>query len=159
MKKYLYFPLFILSVLMALTGCSKDDDNTSSSKGLVPLASADSWIEEARSVQAQGYDPQVMVVIFSLENLPVECSAEDLAAAFVGDQCRYTATVQNYDGKEYGSIVMYRMDNDGSIPLSFSIRYYSEKEKGYITSKPVTFVSDETLGTLTHPAVLSWNLK
>lgn len=159
MKKYLYFPLIILSVLMALTGCSSDEENTSSSKGLVPLASADSWISDALTTQDQGYDPQVMVVIFSLDNLPVECSAEDLAAAFVGERCRYTANVQTYEGKEYGSIVMYRMESDGNKPLTFNIRYYSNKEKGYITSMPITFVSDETLGTLSAPANLSWNLE
>lgn len=165
MKRYLYFPIIILSMFIALTGCSSDDDTPNPPvvrKGFTPLASADSWFVNAKSLQDQGYDPQVMVVIFSLENLPVDyadCSTDDVAAAFVGDQCRYAVSVQTLDGKKYGSVVMYRVDSDEGKPVSFSIRYYSEKLKGYFTSNPITFATNETLGTLSAPAKLSWILE
>lgn len=154
MKRYLYFPLIILSVLIALTGCSKDEDQRV--KGLTPLASTESWFESAKSSQSQGYDPQVMVVIFSLDNLPVDCTVEDVSAAFVGEQCRYAVSTPTIEDKMYGLVVMYRLDAEGNAPLSFNIRYYSQKEKGYFTSKPITFVSNQTLGTLSTPISLSW---
>lgn len=162
MKRYLYFPFIILSMFIALTGCSKDDETPEPpvvTKGLTPLASAESWIVDAKSVQEQGYDPQVMWVFFSLENLPVDyadCSTDDVAAAFVGDQCRYAISVQTLDNKKYGSVAMYKADADGNTPVSFNIRYYSQKMKGYFTSAPITFVASETLGTLNVPARLSW---
>ena len=169
MKKYLYFPLLILSVLMVLTGCSSDDGGNGGNGGnggsslpilkFAPLASADSWIQQAESTQALGHDPQVMVVIFSLDNLPAGCSVDDLAAAFVGDQCRYTAKVQTYEGKDYGTVVMYRLSSGDNTQLTFTIRYYSQQKKGYYTSTPITFVSDETMGELKAPATLSWNLE
>lgn len=167
MKRYLYFPFIILSMLIALTGCCKDDDTPTPEppvviKGLTPLASADSWSVDAKSLQEQGYDPQVMVVFFSLENLPVDyadCATDDVAGAFVGDQCRYAASVQTLDGKKYGSVVMYKVEADGNTPVSFNIRYYSKKMKGYFTSAPITFVANETLGTINVPARLSWMLE
>lgn len=161
MKKYLYFPFIILSMFMALTGCSSDDEELPVPppvviKGLTPLASANSWITEATAMQQKGYDPQVMVVYFSLKNLPVAASASDLVGGFVGDQCRYAASVQPFGGDLVGCVVMYRVDADGSNPLSFNIRYYSKQAAGYFTAKPITFETNGTQGTLTDPAHLTW---
>lgn len=157
MKKYLYFPFIILSMLIALAGCSKYDVDLPEPtiKGLTPLAS-NTWVSDAKSQQDKGYDPQVMIVIFSLDNLPVPCSTEDITAAFAGDQCRYAVKVQTYQGKMYGNVVMYRNDTDGNNLLSFNIRHYSNKEKGYFTSTPITFVPNETLGSITEPYNLNW---
>lgn len=162
MKKYLYFPFLILSMFMALTGCSSDKEDLPvppspvDNKGFTPLASANSWITDAAAFQENGYDPQVMAVFFSLENLPVAGSANDVVGGFVGDQCRYAASVQPFGDKLVGCVVMYRVDADGSNPLSFNIRYYSKKEAGYFTAKPITFETNGTLGSLTNPARLSW---
>lgn len=162
MKKYLYFPFIILSMFMTLTGCSSDKEDLPVPpppvviKGLTPLASASSWITEAAAMQQKGYDPQVMVVYFSLENLPVAASANDLVGGFVGNQCRYAASVQPFGNELIGCVVMYRVDADGSNPLSFNIRYYSKEEAGYFTAKPITFETNGTLGTLTEPARLTW---
>lgn len=165
MKRYFYFSLIILSVLTALTGCGGSDDPDLPivppvvDKGLIPLASADSWFEQAEAQQSLGYDPQVMLVIFSLDNLPVGCSIDDVVGAFVDNKCRYALSVQTYEGKMYGSIVMYRIDSDGSDPLTFNIRYYSQKEKGYLVSTPVSFEADGTLGSFSKPIHLSWITK
>lgn len=169
MKKHLYFSLIILSMFLALTGCSNDDSGTSNPptpptppvviKGLTPLASAEPWFGEAEASQQLISDPQTMVVFFSLEDLPVECSTDDVSAAFVGDQCRFAVNVETYNDKLYGYVVMYQTVADGSASLSFNIRYYSEKAKGYFTSKPITYVTNETIGSLGQPAHLSWKLE
>lgn len=165
MKKYLYFPIIILSMLFALTGCSEDRMTQKPSpvkptiKGLTPLASADSWITEAKALQDKGFNPQIMAVLFSLENLPVECSTDDLTAAFTGDQCRYAVNVSTHEGKKIGYVAMYTIESDGNNPVSFNVRYYSQKEKGYFTSKPIVFVPNETLGTMSVPATLTWVLE
>lgn len=166
MKKYLYFPLFILSVLVALTGCHKDYEEPPTPpeppvvvKGLTPLTSADAWFADAKTLQDKGYDPQVMVVRFALDNLPTEITTEDVAAAFVGDQCRYASVVQPYEAQTYGRVVMYRTNADGDSSLSFTIRYYSQKQKGYYTSAPIEFVTNGTLGTLPKLAQLTWVLE
>lgn len=165
MKNYLYFPILLLSMFMALTGCSSNEDDTPLPsppiviKGLSPLASADSWITDAAALQQKGYDPQVMAVYFSLENLPVASSDNDLVGGFVGDQCRYAASVQPFGNKLIGCVVMYRIDADGSNPLTFNIRYYSKKEAGYFTAKPITFETNGTLGSLADPARLTWILE
>lgn len=152
--------MIILSMYIALTGCSKDNDDAPkpqvTSNGIISLASAESWFYDAKALQDLGYDPQVMVIIFSLDNIPTECSTEDIAAVFVGDQCRYAANVQTYNGKPYAAVVVYRTVSDGSQPLTFSIRYYSKKEMGYFTSTPFSFETDETLGTLTNPTTITW---
>lgn len=165
MKRYFYFPLIILSMLLALTGCGGSDDPDTPVTppveilGFTPMTSAESWFEKAEAVQSLGYDPQVMVVIFALDNLPYLCGTNDVVAAFVGDQCRYAAHVFPFEGKLLGSIVMYRTETDGTKPLSFSIRCHNFLKKGYFTSQPITFETNETIGSLNAPAHLSWVTK
>ncbi len=141
MKKKIYIPILLVLFALTLFACKKDEKH--------PQYEKPNWkISEIENVQVN------FSAIFDLEsNLSVYIAENDELAAFVGNDCRGTATLIN---DLFHITVKGTADENSKV----TFRYYSSTTKYmYEAIDYVDFEANITLGTIDNPEVLALTLR
>ncbi|HUH18313.1 hypothetical protein [Albibacterium sp.] len=141
MKKNISIPILLVLFSLSLFSCKKDET--------YPQHEKPNWeISEIENVQVN------FSAIFDLEsNLSVYIAENDELAAFVGNDCRGTATLIN---DLFHITVKGTADENSKV----TFRYYSSTTKYmYEAIDYVDFEANITLGTIDNPEVLALTLR
>ena len=138
--RYLAIPIMMLALL---SGCHKNDDENLDTKPDWALAS------DVNKEYSMTY-----IVRVSVKSEVQPLVEADELAAFIGSQCRGTATIVTNDSKNCFYLLVYGNQND-TEKLSF--RFFSSQKRKIFESIPVdTYFPNLMIGSLDTPIIFEF---
>jgi hypothetical protein len=137
--RYLVIPVIMLTLL---SGCKKNDEK---------FDNKPNWVLD-NTVNKEYSMTYIVKVSVTSEVQPLV--AADELAAFIGTQCRGTATIVSNDNKNCFYLLVYGSQND-TEKLSF--RYFSSQKKKIFESLPVdSYFPNQMIGSLDTPVLFEF---
>lgn len=134
---------FTIIMLVFLSGCRKNDDDVSDAKP--------NWVVATDVTKDYSMTYIVRVSVNSEVQPLVE---SDELSAFIGTQCRGTATIVTNDSKNCFYLLVYGSQND-TEKLSF--RYFSSQKRKIFESVPVeTYFPNQMIGSVDAPILFEF---
>ena len=157
-----------VAAIALLPSCSSDNSNDPQIDGkdtatvspiptgptLTKVEAAPDWEAQANAIPESSFMPYgAETVTMGVPASVATVTKDDIAAVFVGDQCR--KAVRPDDNRLFRLIVS-KLQTEENASVKFHVRYYSTQKGGYYTSAEMDMVSSGILGSYAAPYYMTW---
>lgn len=150
-----------VAAIVLLPSCSSDnsddpqiDGKETTTQTITKVETAPDWEAQANAISSTSFMPYGQeTVMMGIPSSMATVTKDDIAAVFVGDQCRKAV---HPDDNGIFHLVVSKLQTEEDASIKFHVRYYSTQKGGYYTSTDMDMVSSRILGSYDSPYYMTW---